>query len=301
MVIGINPTVDFACKKVLGSPDHPAITLHFLNAILGGEPRIAQVTILNPIVDKDYEADKLSILDILATDETGRRLNIEVQRGARPGLSKRLTYYAASQLVDQLGEGDNYLALRPSISICILDGTLFPRVPDLHLDFQLINPQNLLVLSDCLQVHLLELPKYRVPNDNELIENPIEQWCYFFRRACDSTPEELTRRLVDPVFAEAAGVLKMIARDPKQRSLYQARMKMEMDERFRLQAAKEEGLAEGLAEGEARGEARGRVRILQQLIGTTISSDSELASKSLADLAAMEADLQRQFQERRIV
>lgn len=43
MTIGIDPRVDFACKLLLGSPDHPAITIHFLNAVLGSQPKIAEV------------------------------------------------------------------------------------------------------------------------------------------------------------------------------------------------------------------------------------------------------------------
>jgi hypothetical protein len=49
-MIGIYPTVDYACKAVLGSPEHPAVTLHFLNAILRGRPFITKVQILNPII-----------------------------------------------------------------------------------------------------------------------------------------------------------------------------------------------------------------------------------------------------------
>lgn len=64
MSIGIDPLIDFACKKLLGSPEHPAITLHFLNAILGGRPRITNVEILNPIIEKEFEDDKYAILDI---------------------------------------------------------------------------------------------------------------------------------------------------------------------------------------------------------------------------------------------
>ena len=62
MVIGINPLVDFAAKRLLGSPEHSAITLHFLNAVLQYEDPIVDVTILNPISLKDYDADKLSVL-----------------------------------------------------------------------------------------------------------------------------------------------------------------------------------------------------------------------------------------------
>ncbi len=79
MAIGIDPTVDFAFKRLLGSPEHSRITVHFLNAVLGGSPRITDVTILNPFLEWDFEQDKLSVLDVLATDEHGRRLNVEMQ------------------------------------------------------------------------------------------------------------------------------------------------------------------------------------------------------------------------------
>jgi predicted transposase/invertase (TIGR01784 family) len=79
MAIGIDPTVDFAFKRLLGSPDHPAITLHFLNAVFGGVPVITDVEILNPIMDKEDDVDKMSILDVLARDSTGRFYDIEMQ------------------------------------------------------------------------------------------------------------------------------------------------------------------------------------------------------------------------------
>ena len=47
MAIGIDPTVDYAFKLLLGSPEHPAITLHFLNAVLGSEVLITDVEIIN--------------------------------------------------------------------------------------------------------------------------------------------------------------------------------------------------------------------------------------------------------------
>ena len=79
MAIGISPLVDYAFKLMLGSPEHSGITIHFLNSILTDQPRITHVEILNPFLGKQSEDDKLSILDILATDEHGRLLNIEMQ------------------------------------------------------------------------------------------------------------------------------------------------------------------------------------------------------------------------------
>ena len=121
MAIGIDPTVDYAFKLLLGSPEHPAITLHFLNAVLGDEFDITDVEIINPILGKEDDADKLSILDVAATDTTGRRYDIEMQTSLPAGLSQRLAYYTASMYVGQIGEGDDYTLLRPAISICVLE------------------------------------------------------------------------------------------------------------------------------------------------------------------------------------
>ncbi len=290
MAIGINPTVDFACKKLLGSPEHPAVTLHFLNAMLGGNPQITDVTILNPIVEKEYDADKLSILDILARDAHGHRFNIEVQRTVPAGLRERLTYYAATLLVGQLGEGQSYTDLRPSIGICILDAVMFREAGDLHLDFRIFNAKHQIELTDCLQIHLLELPKYVPAGDNTSIEDPLEQWAFFFRRASDLTAEELQARLPGEVFSEATGILEMIAKDPQQRTLYEERLKMQRDEQARLQAAR--------AEGRAEGEVRGRIRLLQQLLGLPESLEEEFQGRSQDELATLEAELQRRLRQR---
>ena len=64
MAIGISPTVDFAFKLMLGSPEHSGVTIHFLNAILTDQPKISHVEILNPFLGKDSDDDKLTPEDI---------------------------------------------------------------------------------------------------------------------------------------------------------------------------------------------------------------------------------------------
>ncbi|QDV62526.1 Rpn family recombination-promoting nuclease/putative transposase [Crateriforma conspicua] len=292
MSIGIDPLVDFAAKRVLGSPEHSSITLHFLNAVLGFADRIVDVTILNPINLKDFDVDKLSILDIKATDRVGRRYNIEVQTTRPLGLPKRLTYYAAKQLIEQLGEGDQYADLNPSISICLLDSVMFRYEPGLQHAFGLRTVGGL-SLTNCLQVHVFELPKYAIPSDNQVIVDPVEQWLYFFRRAADCTPEELADRLPDPVFAEATGVLQMIARNPEERQHYDDRLKAERDEWARTEQAKIEGFAEGRREERLR-----TVKMLRDIVGESDPSDSDLAGLSLDQLGQLETTYQQRLRDR---
>jgi predicted transposase/invertase (TIGR01784 family) len=92
MGIGIRPTVDYAFKRLLGSPEHTNITVHFINAVLNGIPWITDVELLNPILGKESATDKLAILDVRARDDQGRWLNIEMQTTLPAGLPQRLTY-----------------------------------------------------------------------------------------------------------------------------------------------------------------------------------------------------------------
>ena len=120
MAIGIVPTVDYAFKKLLGSPDHSAITLHFLNAVLAHDRVIQSVEFLNPFLEKEFEEDKLAILDVRAKDDQGRWLNIEMQTSVPGELPQRLAYYAANQYVGQMKEGDAYESLTPPLGSVFL-------------------------------------------------------------------------------------------------------------------------------------------------------------------------------------
>ena len=142
----------------------------------------------------------------------------------------------------------------------MLDRLLFPQVSDLHLDFRMQNARHGLVLTDDLQVHLLELPKYNSDAQSVVQATPLEKWAYFFRNAAQLTPSEIAARLTDAAFVQAAGVLEMIARTPRENELYNARLKMERDEAARLEFAKDEGRVEGRVEGLNRGTFVGRIQ-----------------------------------------
>ncbi len=193
MSIGIDPTVDFAFKKLLGSPEHAAVTVHFLNAVLAGEHVVESVEFLNPFKERDFEEDKLAILDVRARDDQGRWLNIEMQTTVPGELPNRLAYYVASQYIGQMRQGDDYWSLTPAIGICVLGGLAFGQVPDLHLDFRLRSRDSALILTDSLQIHLLELPKYIPPGDNSRITDPIEKWMFFLQQAKDLQPRSPDR------------------------------------------------------------------------------------------------------------
>ena len=190
MPLGISPLVDFAFKLMLSSHGHERVTIHFLNAILGDKTRITTIEIQNPIVGPNFDGDKWLVLDILAEDDRGRKFNIEMQTSIPAGLRQRLAFYDARLYVEQMREGDRYHELRPAIVICVLDKTLLKESPRLHTDFRLRDEHGN-VLTDDLQVHLLELTKLTVTRENLHGATREEQWAYFLSNAEPLTLERI--------------------------------------------------------------------------------------------------------------
>lgn len=300
MVIGISPRVDFAFKLMLGSPEHSRVTIHFLNAILECDPCIEQVEFLNPFQGKNYEEDKLSILDILAVDQRGRRLNIEMQSSVTTELPQRLTFYNARSYVSQLNEGMLYTALRPSISICVLSNPLFRSRPELHLDFRL-RERTGFPFTDELQIHLLQLTNLAVDRENLSKASATEQWAFFLRYADSLTFDEICHLFTAPEFVEAAGVLQVIHQTPEQNELYSSRLKYLLDEASRLDSSRRDGKEEGLREGEIKGIRKGRIEMiqaLQRLLNLPESSTDELMQLDEVRLGKISAELQQQLRHR---
>ncbi|MFM9066881.1 MAG: Rpn family recombination-promoting nuclease/putative transposase [Planctomycetota bacterium] len=296
MIIDIQATVDLAFRMMLGSPKHAAVTIHFLNSILRSGPRIQQVTILDPTLEKETVEDKLSILDIKAQDETGRLFNIEMQTSLTASLHQRLIYYAARLHGSQLPEGAPYSQLCPTICICVLSQSFFAQYPLMHLELQLRDPLGLVSLDE-LQLHFIQLPKSTTDVHNVQIACSLERWSFLFQRAHEIDADELRRLLPEPEFHEALGVLEMISQTPATRELYEARLKAKRDEESRLYDARMNGLTQGRAEGRVEGRVEGKwigkIQVLEGLLGLPPTDPTLLESWDAAQLAARSKELEQ--------
>ncbi len=86
MLLGIKPTVDFAFKKIFGSPQNSVALIGLLNAILDLDRPIESVVILNPFSYQEFAGSKLIVLDVRCRDSAGRWLNVEMQVSVYAGL-----------------------------------------------------------------------------------------------------------------------------------------------------------------------------------------------------------------------
>ena len=80
MMLGVDPKVDYAFKRLFGTPANVFLLIDLLNAVLNllyGR-QIATLEIQNPFNDKEFTNDKLSVVDIKPRDQEGRLFNIEM-------------------------------------------------------------------------------------------------------------------------------------------------------------------------------------------------------------------------------
>ncbi len=173
---------DVAFRKIFGNEKKTKILISFLNAALQleGHDQIVQVTILNPYQLPRIAGEKASIIDVRAVDQRGRNFFIEMQVAAVSGFDKRVQYYVSRDYSMQIDSGEDYLKLRPTIFIGILDFAYFETED--YLSYHLILDEKTLELRlKDMRFCFLELPKFQ--KEAHELTTPIEQWTYFLKNA----------------------------------------------------------------------------------------------------------------------
>ena len=207
VIPGIDPRVDIAFKKVFGSPAWTGLTISLIDAVLRPGPgrHLVRLDLLNPYSEQETPSDKLSVLDIKAQDERGRWFNVEMQMHLGRALAPRLLYYWARLYGAQLVEGDEYDQLRQTISICFLNQTMFHQREAYHSVFGLWERTRQLCLTEHLEIHLLEIPKFH--RAVEALREPLDFWLYFLQNGKELDADALPSRLARPEIQQAMEVL----------------------------------------------------------------------------------------------
>jgi predicted transposase/invertase (TIGR01784 family) len=244
---------DVVFKIVFGTEKNEALLRALVNALLGltGPDRIAELRILNPHAGKDHPDDRGVILDVKARDGHGRLYNVEVQVAEQPAYIQRSLYYAARLFSEQLGKGDPYIQIARTVAISLLDFNLFPEIADLHSRYRFYDVEHGRELSDVLELHYIELPKFNRDKPQEL-RTPFEKWLHvlkfgdFYEAGGEELPETLKK---EEGIAMAVNEMRRAYADSEVRELIEARRKAEHDEATRMAWAIQQGKLEGKLEG----------------------------------------------------
>ena len=218
----IKPLNDFIFKKIFGEKGNEDILISFINAVLkrtNKEPIVEIDIIDNKQLTKELILDKTGIIDVRARTSKGENIDIEVQLTDQGNMDKRTLFYWGKMYLENIKQGQDYTNLEKVITINILDfeflGTesyksSFHLWEDIEKDY---------MLTDVVEIHFLELPKFRKKKDKDYRENAIERWLMFLEKdISETTLKELMS--LDTAIEKAEQKIEYLSSDEETMRIY---------------------------------------------------------------------------------
>ena len=233
----LKPTNDFIFKKLFGETKNADLLKDLLESILTGI-KIDKVEINKDVsLERKLITDKLGILDIVATLNDNTKVNVEMQVQNYYNTVERSLFYGTGIYHENLENGEDYIDIPHSISIWITNYNVFEDGP-IHERARLRRDFENIVLTNKLQLHYIQLPKFR--KKCKRISSKLEEWLTFI---VNENLEEI-KMSSNEYIKKAEKELEYLTGDEETRRLAYLREKAIRDERAAMIKARREGKEE---------------------------------------------------------
>ena len=161
MKLPLSPRYDVVFKSIFGEK-HISVLADFLKAVLDLPANDYQdIRVTDPHLLRKHKKGKLGILDLRITTKSGHALDVELQVSPQPSIWKRMLYYNARMLTDQIVSGEDYDKINQAISILISYPILLEETEAYHHRFRLYDERAKIHYPDSLEINILEVRKAR--------------------------------------------------------------------------------------------------------------------------------------------
>jgi predicted transposase/invertase (TIGR01784 family) len=187
--------------------------------------------------------DKTGRLDVRAKTADGMQLDIEVQLTNQHNMYKRTMFYWGKLFLEGIKKGDDYINLSKVITINILDFD-YLDIEKFHSKYHLWeDDEENYLLSDLIELHFIEMPKFRGFAEKDLKGNALHRWLKFFDKMLSE--EELKELIeMDSAIKRAEKKLEYLSSNKEAIELYQAREDALHERANMISSAKADGQVE---------------------------------------------------------
>ena len=172
-----NPLNDYFVRYLFTDKGSEPLLLDFINSVMinADMKTFKSLEILNPFNLKKHYKDKETIVDVKCITKNGTVVIIEIQLSGSSRFPERILYYWASNYSKLLKKGEEYDALTPVISINLLNFNL-NKDGNVHSCYMIYDTKNKRLLTDHLQIHIIELKKFK----KNILAKDLNCWLEFF-------------------------------------------------------------------------------------------------------------------------
>ena len=254
-----NALNDFFVRYFFTDKGGEKVLLDFINAVMisADMKTFKAVEILNPFNLKRHYKDKETIVDVKCITKNGTVVIIEVQLSGNSRFPERILYYWAANYSKLLKKGEQYDDLTPVISINLLNFNLNKKNSNVHSCYMIYDTKNARLLTDHLQIHMIELKKFKfgvcppLAKDNNLSKD-LNYWLGFFTtKNMEAYMSEIVKE--KPIMEEAHKRYNNFIRSRLMMSEYEKKELYQYDKQISLEDKRREGIKEGRREGKLEG------------------------------------------------
>lgn len=215
---------------------------------------VEELTIINPEILPNDPEGKQGALD-LKVNINDKIVNIELQLHNEGNFKDRSLFYWTKNFADELKSGEDYIELKQTISINILNFNLF-KCSEPYSEFALLETTRNEQLTDKCSILFFELKKI----DKKI--NVSDRKLLWLQLINAETKEEfdMLEKTQEPAIRKAVIKLHEMSEDEKTKEIARSREKWLHDRVSALGYAKRTGMAEGMEKGLAKGMAKGMAK-----------------------------------------
>ncbi len=278
----LSPLNDFVFKKLMGNRKRTARLAEFLQTVIDiPKEEYADIRIMNPEIPRDFRDGKSCVLDVKIQTKSGWIINVEIQVEPQDWMHRRILFYAARMITEQVGKGEDYDQVKPVISIVISKHQLLSHGKNYHHCFTLYDRKERIKFPGRLmEIHTLEIPKLPPESDSM----PLWSWLRFF--AAKTKGEFAMTSRKHPAIAEALQDLMELSSNRRFRWLAEQRELARRDEAgrnsYRNRIAEKRGEKRGILRGLERGMVRGMEQGMEKGMERGLENGLERGAKQKA-------------------
>jgi len=241
---------DYAFKRVFGSEENKDVLQDLLECILDIPPEnIADLELLDKEFHKDSISDKTGVLDVKLRLKNNTIIDIEIQNRWNSEFVQRTIFYWAKMYTENLKASEVYTKLPKCITINIV-GKGFDLNSLIHSEYNVVEKHINDRLSDELEIHFLNLAKVKEQDENTESDEKKKK-LYNWLKFIETDDGEVRKMLAESseMMAKANATIEVMEMSPKEKWLYENRMKYEHDKASWKHVGYQEGIEQGIERG----------------------------------------------------
>lgn len=241
---------DYAFKRVFGTEENKDVLQDLLECILDIPPEdIAGLELLDKEFHKDSITDKTGVLDVKLRLKNNTIIDIEIQNRWNCEFVQRTIFYWAKMYTENLEAGEVYTKLSKCITINIV-GEGFNLNSLIHSEYNVVEKHINDRLSDELEIHFLNLAKVKEQQEN-IEQDEKKKKLYNWLKFIETDNSEVREMLAEnsEMMRKANSTIDIMEMSPKEKWLYENRMKYEHDKASWKHVGYQEGIERGLDKG----------------------------------------------------